>query len=337
MQNQQFKIAIIGLGCISETHIAAIQNNHLGTITAICDVNPQKLKKTEVVVPYAKQYTDYTILLEETDANVIHICTPHYLHAAMTLAALAKGKDVYLEKPAAMTYQEGKIIVDAAKKANRKVCVSFQNRLTNANKAAKDIVDSGELGKIIGLKGIVTWHREGAYYTDSGWRGTWEKEGGGVLMNQSIHTLDLLHYFGGPIQRTCGSVSLRKNSGTIEVEDTAEATIWFESGATAIFYATNCHVVDSPVEVELICENGVLTIRDDILYKRMDGVLIPVTENNKLSIGKSCWGDGHRDMISNFYEAIRGNGNYYCGIEDGIEVLKIIHDIYETSKEKLGR
>ena len=333
------KIAVIGMGSISQTHLSAIETDRLGEVTAVCDVREDRLAAAKQRVPAAIAYQDYRALLAAQCADVVHICTPHYLHAEMTIAALEKGYNVYLEKPAAMTYEQGETILHASRRTGKRVCVSFQNRLINCNARAKQILTSGQLGGMKGLKGIVTWHREGKYYTDSGWRGTWDKEGGGVLMNQSIHTLDLLYYFGGRVRSVEGSVDLRKNRGTIEVEDTAEATLYFENGATGIFYATTCHAIDSPVEIEIVCEKGTLLIRDDVLYRVRDGVAEPEAKNDRLAEGKACWGDGHRRMIGSFYRAMESGGtaqnSEYCDIEDGIEVLKLIEGIYRSSAVKL--
>ncbi|MBE6688850.1 MAG: Gfo/Idh/MocA family oxidoreductase [Ruminococcaceae bacterium] len=331
------KAAILGCGGISKTHIDAIKKNDLADIVALCDIREDRLASNAALCPEAETFSDYKELLEKVDCDVVHICTPHYLHEEMAIAAMRAGHDVYLEKPAAMLPEGARNILKVSRETGKKVCVSFQNRLINSTVSAKSIIESGEIGKLLGLKGIVTWDRGGAYYTESGWRGTWEKEGGGVLMNQSIHTIDLLYYLGGKIERVEGSVALRKNKGTIEVEDTAEATFWYENGATAIFYATNCHAMSSPVEIEIVGEKGSLLIRENTLYRRnhQDGSLEKVSENSSLAVGKSVWGHGHAIMIGNFYEAVKGNDALYCDIEDAIVSLEIIQAIYATSKNKL--
>jgi len=330
------KCVLIGCGAISHTHVNSLKQNHLGEIIAVCDIVPEKAKALAEEAGCDKYYTDYKLMLAECKAaDVVHICTPHYLHAEMAIYAMENGFDVYLEKPCAMDAEQAKEIVAVSDKTGRRVCVSFQNRLVNTTLAAKKIVESGRLGKLVGMKGIVTWNREGAYYTESGWRGSFATEGGGVLMNQSIHTLDLLYHFGGRVKRVEGSVALRKNRGTIEVEDTAEATIWFESGVTAIFYATNCHVMSNPAELELVLEKGRLHILNNILYEDSDGRLKEAVENLEIAKGKDVWGAGHVAMIGNFYKVISGEKADYCDIRDAYQVLEIIGKIYETSANKL--
>ncbi len=335
---RKLKCAIIGCGAISDTHINSITENNLSEIIAVCDIKPERAERAaKTIGGNVKVFSNYTDLISvcEQELDVVHICTPHYLHAEMAIYAMEHGLHVYLEKPCALTSADAKKIVEVSEKTGKMVCVSFQNRVVNTTLGAKEIIASGKLGKLLGMKGIVTWQRGGTYYTDCDWRGKWDTEGGGVLINQSIHTLDLLYYFGGKVEKVEGSVALRKNSGIIEVEDTAEATIWFENGLTAIFYATNCHVSSSPAELELVCEKGSLLISNDILYENFDGKLREACSNDGISVGKSVWGAGHISMIRGFYKAICGEDAYYCDIRDSYQVLEIIEAIYRTSANKL--
>lgn len=327
------KVAVIGLGSISVVHINAILKNDFGKIEAICDVKPERIEKAEAAIPYpVRTYTDYKKLLEEVKPDVVHVCTPHYLHKPMAVDAMRNGADVYLEKPAALSYEEGLEILKAEKETGRKVCVSFQNRVIATNLKVKEIIESGEMGAFLGARGIVTWKRTGAYYTESGWRGAWATEGGGVLMNQSIHTLDMLSYFGGDIVKAVGTASLRKNADIIEVEDTAEATLYHESGKTSVFYATNCNAVDSSVMIEVFLEKGKLLTQGKRLYRDIgEGYEVILNDKTAPAVGKAVWGTGHAMMIQRFYAAIDGEDTYYCTLEEGLKVLRVIGDIYKTN------
>ena len=202
------------------------------------------------------------------------------------------------------------------------------------NLTAKAIIDSGELGAFLGARAFMTWNRSGAYYTESPWRGRFATEGGGVLMNQSIHTLDMLYYFGGKIDHTFGTASLRKNGNIIEEEDTAEATITYANGKTAIFYATNCNVTDASVLIEVYLEKGKLLLQDNKLYKDCGkGYEVVVDDSDQMALGKLVWGNGHAMMMKRFYGALDGGTEYYCTLEDALPVLKVIGDIYKTSGE----
>ena len=324
------KTAVIGLGGISVVHIAALTTGDFGRITAICDIDPAKIEKARDAIPYeVAEYTDYRQLLAREKPEVVHICTPHFLHKDMAIDAMRAGADVYLEKPAALNSREGEEILAVQKQTGRRVCVSFQNRVIPTNLTAKQIIDSGELGAFLGARAFMTWNRSGKYYTESPWRGRFATEGGGVLMNQSIHTLDLLYYFGGPVARTEGSTALRKNRGIIEVEDTAEATLYYENGKTAIFYATNCNVTDSSVQIEIYLEKGRLCLHDNCLYKDTGaGYELVLDDSKNLVLGKMVWGNGHAMMMKRFYAALDGADSYYCTLEDGLRILRVIDDIY---------
>lgn len=326
------KTAIIGCGGISAVHIASIKEGELSKIVAVCDTNGERLLAASLKIPGVATYSDYRELLDARRADVVHICTPHYLHAEMAIRAMETGHDVYLEKPCAMTPEEAEKILEVEKRTGKRVCVSFQNRVVPTTLALKSVIEGGTLGKLLGMKGIVAWKRDGAYYTESGWRGAWATEGGGTLMNQSIHTLDLICSIGGEVEKVEGTASLRLNRGTIEVEDTAEATITFKSGVTAIFYATNCHKASSPIELECIFEKGSVLIRDDAVYMIHDGICTPIAENGKPGTGKLVWGVGHARMIDSFYTNLDGTGTpYYCTLAESAKVLDVIADIYRSS------
>ena len=333
------RTAIIGLGAISETHIAAITYGGFSSICAVCDLKQEKVDAAIERIGSAdvKGYNDYKVMIDTEKPDVVHICTPHYLHRDMAVYALEAGCDVYLEKPAAMNAEQAGEIADASERTGKKVCVSFQNRVIPTNAMAKNIVDDARYGKLLGIRAEMTWSRGGAYYTESGWRGTWEKEGGGVLMNQSIHTLALMYYLGGKVKDMEGSVAIRRNKGVIEVEDTAEATIWFENGCEGIFYATNCNFKDSSVQVELFFEKANLLLYRDTLYLVTGSGLEKLIDNTDYSgtEGKACWGNGHAMMMKRFYDSIQGDDVWYCDINDAIPVLEMIGKIYSTSKNKL--
>lgn len=331
------KTVIIGLGAISSTHLAAIDEGKFTTLCAVCDTKQERIDKVLSKYENVKGYTDYKEMIDTEKPDVVHVCTPHYLHRDMAVYALEHGADVYLEKPAAMNAKQAKEISDASKRTGKKVCVSFQNRVIPTNAMAKKLVEEETYGKLLAIRAEMTWKRGGAYYTDSGWRGTWEKEGGGVLMNQSIHTLDLMYYLAGKVKNMEGSVANRNNKDIIEVEDTAEATIWFENGVTGIFYATNCNFKDSSVQVELFFENGSVFLYRDALYLNTENGLEKLIDNSTAfnNNGKACWGSGHAMMMKRFYDALCGSDDWYCDIDDAIPVLEMIGEIYKTSANKL--
>ncbi len=324
--------AIIGCGSISGVHLKAIAGLELAQLKAVVDVNESLAQK--VAAEYGcDYYTDYKEMLKRDDIQVVHICTGHYLHAPMTVDALKAGKHVLTEKPMAENEASAQTMLDAAKESTDvQLGVIFQNRYNPSSKRMKQAVESGEFGKLLCMKGIVTWSRGPAYY-ETEWKGKWATEGGGVLINQAIHTLDLLQWLGGDIASIKGSISNDSLKGVIEVEDSAHAFVQFKNDVKAVFYATNAYGKSTPIEVELIFENGVLSQRGDTLYLEQDGKQTVLAEPVKNDLGeKAYWGVSHQFQIRDFYEHILEGKHFWIDGPEGYKAFRLVMDIYESSR-----
>lgn len=325
-------VAVIGCGSIHNVHVDAIKNNGMGRILWFVDIREDRAKNS-AQKHGGKWCRDYHQVLKDPAVDLIHICTPHYLHSQMAIDAVNAGKDVFVEKPAAINLETAKPMAEAAKETNKLITVCFQNRYNPTSISAKEIIESGELGRIKGVKGLVTWSRDGDYYSLSGWRGSFDTEGGGVLINQSIHTMDLLQWLVGEVEYIQGNVSTRYLKDLIEVEDTADATLYFKNGARGIFYATNCYTDNSPIEIEIHMEKGMLRIYNGELLRIQEGRFEKlVDENSDNSPYKSYWGKSHDILIKEFYEnLIKGKNKAIIPVEEGMESLKILDGIYKSS------
>lgn len=324
--------AIIGLGAISGVHLKAIADLELTDLKAVVDIDENRAR--QVAEEYGcDYYTDYKEMLKRDDIQVVHLCTAHYLHSPMAIDVLRAGKNVLTEKPMAENIASAQKMLQAAvENPNVQLGVIFQNRYNAPSKRMKQYVESGELGKLICMKGIVTWNRTAAYY-ETEWKGKWATEGGGVLINQSIHTVDLLQWLGGEISSIKGSISTDSLEGVIEVEDTAHAYIEFKNGATAIFYATNAYGRNSPVEVELVFEQGTLLQRGDSLYLDQDGKLTTLEEPVVNTLGeKSYWGMSHELQIRDYYEHLLAGKPFWIDGPEGFNGFRVVMDIYESSR-----
>ncbi|NLI61046.1 MAG: Gfo/Idh/MocA family oxidoreductase [Clostridiales bacterium] len=325
-------VAIIGCGSVHHVHVDAIKNNGMGRILWFVDSEEERAKSSAQKYG-GKWCTNYSKALEDPKLDLVHICTPHYLHAQMAIDAVNAGKHAFVEKPAATNLEAAKLMAESAKKNNKLIVICFQNRYNPTSLKAKEIIDSGELGKIKGVKGLVTWFRDSDYYTLSGWRGSFDTEGGGVLINQAIHTLDLMQWLVGEVEHIEGNVSTRALKGVIDVEDTADATLYFKNGARGIFYATNCYTDNSPIELEIHMEKGKLRISSGELIRIDDGEhKVLVNENSEQSPYKSYWGKSHDIAIRKFYECLKQNSKTdIIPLDDGLEALKIVDGIYKSS------
>lgn len=327
----KFNAAIIGCGSIHALHADTIIKSPLAALSSVVDIDPVRAKTSSE--KYSCNFsTDCNEVLEDGNIDVIHICTPHYLHADMAIAAMEHGKHVILEKPMAIKLSDAEKLIKISAATGKQLGICFQNRYNASSVRVKNFLTSGKGGKILGARAFVTWYRDEEYYTGSGWRGTWEQEGGGVLINQSIHTLDLLQWFMGDIHRIKGSVDTRTLKKVIEVEDTAEAAINFKNGATALFYATNCYCVNSPVMIEIVTENAVLRIEDGLTIKYNNGDSESCPEVDKSSGAKAYWGSSHMNLINDFYNRLAECAKFPLDGSEGIKALKMLHAIYSSNK-----
>ena len=251
----------------------------------------------------------------------------------MSIAVLEAGKHVLSEKPMASELSDAKAMIEAADKANVTLNIIFQNRYNASTAALKHIIDSGEAGRLIGARASICWHREAPYYTESGWRGTWDKEGGGVLINQSIHTLDLLSYLGGKIRRVKGSISTDLLSGVIEVEDNVHAVFEYENGAVGVLHATTNYAINAPIMLEMAFENGTWQLWAEKLFKLVDGVptLVACGESAEHLGAKSYWGASHRIEIAKVYHAILQGRQFEIDGRSAFGALALLKGIYESS------
>lgn len=326
------KIAVIGLGDISKIHIPVIQDHQNAELVAVCDID-ETLKDT---VPGVNFYTDYHEMLAQENLDCVHICLPHDLHYAATKACVEKGVHVFQEKPLAKNVEEGQSLVQLEEAhQDVKICVAFQNRLNETTEKLREMVASGKYGKVIGLKGLVTWFRPKSYYDDKPWRGTKERAGGGVMINQAIHTLDLMQLIGGEVNAVRGSISNLYEYG-YDVEDTAVANIKFKNGATGLFFATVTNASNSSVEFQVILEKGKLTIKDSILTRENEeGKKVDVIEDTKLPGAKFYYGASHSKLIHHFYNCIKNDRDDYIHVRDAQVSMEIIDAIRKSSDEKV--
>jgi UDP-N-acetyl-2-amino-2-deoxyglucuronate dehydrogenase len=325
------KVAVIGLGTISHIHIPAIKANPNAELVAVCDTN-ETLSNS---VPGANFYSNYEVMLEKEDLDCVHICLPHYLHYPVTKACVEKGVHVFLEKPLGLNSDEGLALVNLEEKSKDvKIGVCLQNRNNESFEKLQEIISTGEYGPIKGVKGLVAWFRPKEYYDVQPWRGQWKYAGGGVMINQALHTLDLMQLVGGEIEYIRGSVDQLLDY-EIEVEDTASARIQFKNGAKGLFFATNANADNSSVELEVLFDKERFIIKDSILIRVNEaGEKEELMEDAKLPGSKHYYGASHSKTINQFYSAIIENTQDYIHAKDALASIAIIDAIHLSSEKK---
>lgn len=322
------RAAVIGLGDISSLHLAAIAKDDSAELVAVCDTDRARLRERSVSLG-VPGFADHRELLATCRPDVVHICTPHAEHAAAAIDALDAGIHVVLEKPIARDPRQAAAVEEAARRSTGKIAVCFQNRYNIPVRAAKDLLDSGVLGPILGASATVIWSRTPEYFATSPWRGTWEGGGGGLLMNQAIHTLDLLSWMVGPVTAVQGTASTR--ALPIDVEDTAELTLTHEGGARSVFYATNAHAANAPVTVDIVAAEGTLSLRDDLTVTFADGRSERVSEPVLATGERSYWGVSHGRLIGDFYDSLDDPRPFWITPAEGARLVEVIHEVYRGS------
>lgn len=324
------KAAVIGCGDVSAVHFEAISKLDGVRLAGVCDTDPGRLAAASSThgVP---GFPDHLSLIEAIGPEVVHISTPHNLHASIAADCLERGVHVIVEKPLAHTLQEGSRLVEAAKASTARIAVCFQNRYNATSQAMHDLLSTGELGPVLGASATVLWHRDADYYRARPWRGTWEGGGGGLMMNQAIHTVDLLQWLVGDVVSLSGNASTRFLGGTVEVEDTAEFVAEHSSGARSVFYATLANAVNAPVTLDIVAEKATLSLRGDLTVTYADGRIEVVPERVAESGGRAYWGVSHELLISDFYARLGEAGPFWIDAEEAEKSLQIVKEIYRQS------
>jgi len=328
-----FKTAIVGCGAISKTHCESLKTVKNTEIVAFCDIIKERADLRAGVYG-GRTYSSLQEMLDSEQIDVIHICTPHYLHVPMALTALSKGINVIMEKPPAISHQQYNELCNAQKN-NAKLAICFQNRYNEAVVEAKALIKSGNCGKLLGARAIVTWSRNEKYYTESGWRGQLAKEGGGVLINQSIHTLDLMTYLIGSPKMISAATSNYHLKDIIDVEDTVTAFLEYDD-FNALFFASTAYCKDAPVLLEIVYENVTIRLEGNRFKANFkDGTEVFNDYTSKDTNGKACWGLSHTKLISDFYSSLSTGKDFPVTLEStkpSFDAMMAIYDSAKTNK-----
>lgn len=326
------KTAIIGCGAIAQVHKQVLLSLPEAKLTACCDIKPER---AEIFASSGELHAYYDLeeMLDKENPDVVHLCVPHPLHTPLTVQCVKRGIHVFTEKPPVVNEQQWAEF-EALEKENARVGICFQNRYNHSVWAVKQKLLFGEVGKILGARAFLTWHRDPEYYTGSNWRGNWQTEGGGVLINQAIHTLDLLVYLMGTPVSVQSHMSNHSLQEVIEVEDTLEANIQFESGANALFYATNAYCCNAPVLLELNCENATLRLEGDTLTVYWQDGTVHREGGAEVVLGKDYWGSSHLACIRDFYQSILEHRPYQNDIPSVRNTMTLMMHIYDGVRGK---
>ncbi len=327
------RVSVVGCGGVSCLHLNALSEMESVTISSVVDIVPEKADAA-ALKHGCKAYYDYETMLREDKPDSVHICTPHYLHVPMAVKALTEGIHVLCEKPCAISAEGLSQLRMAQLLSDAKFGVCFQNRYNESAIVVKDYVDREVYGKVEAVRATVHWFRDADYYSDD-WHGTLEKEGGGVAVNQAIHTQDLMRYVSGK-KTACvtGHVFTDHLKDLIEVEDTVHAIFEYEDGTLGLYNATTAFSKNLPVIIDVVCEKAVLRLEGDNAYVIRDGDIEQLhLADNTGFVGKNYWGKGHNSLISDFYDCIENDRKFPIDAIEGGKAVEEFLAIFESSSK----
>ncbi|MHB1653264.1 MAG: Gfo/Idh/MocA family protein [Desulfitobacteriaceae bacterium] len=335
MEEKKMRFGIIGCGRIAPKHAESILALPEAELVAVCDIVPEKAQAFADKYG-AAPYTDYLEMLGNPEIDIVTIATPSDLHAPIGIAAAEAGKHVMVEKPMAMTLQSADELIGACRKAGVKLAVIHQNRFNQSIKLLRKALDDGRFGKLTHGQATVRWNRDQNYYAQAPWRGT-KLQDGGVLMNQSIHNIDLLQWMFGPVESVFGYTAtlMRK----IEMEDVGAAVIQFKNGAIGLIEAASTIYPKNIEETLNVFGSEGSVIVGGIAVNRVEVWEFPDSEAEKAEIFASqendpptVYGFGHREIILDMIHAIQENRLPAVSGEEGRKALEIILAIYQCQE-----
>ena len=329
------RIGLIGAGNISETHARAAQALSDTEIVAVYGANAARAARLAADCG-AAAYPELSAFLAHP-MDLVIIGSPSGLHAEQGIAAAERGLHVLVEKPLDITTKRADALIDAADRAGVKLGVLFQDRVQASFVRLHQALAAGRLGRPLVASARVRWYRPPEYYRESRWRGTWALDGGGALMNQGIHTVDLLLWLLGPVRRVSAVAATELHS--IEVEDTALAWLEFASGAVATYEATTAAYPGYRRRMELSTTAGTIVVEHDrvVAADTREPYEEPVSTegldtNASASSPIVSDGRGHQRLIEDFIASIESDRPPTCSGTEGRRSLAVVEAIYESAR-----
>ncbi len=353
--NGKVRFGIVGCGSIGPTHAGALAQIGDAELVAVADLIVERATAMGRKFGVKKIYKSDAELIADPDIDAVCLCTPSGMHADAAVMALRAGKHVVIEKPMDVSLAACDRIIAAERETGKKLTIISQHRFDLASRVVKEAIESDKLGKIILAAGTVKWWRTQGYYDSGDWRGTWQWDGGGALMNQGVHTVDVLQWLAGGVKRIYAQTRTAAHE-RIEVEDLAVFTLEFVNGAVGTFIATTAAYDGLPARIDLFGTAGSAIIEGDRLkqmtLKSGESYVSEHAAAHAISVAKggtasvkdeaaqrhenaevgAVWGDAHRAQLEDFIEAIHTDGKPLIDGVEGRKPLEIILAVYESAR-----
>ncbi len=343
--SEKLGFAIIGCGVVGHKHAQEISGMLDAHLVAVADIIPQRAQ--EVANSYnALWFVDYHQMLELPNVDIVTVCVPSGMHAQVAVDAAQAGKHLIVEKPIDLSLQKADWLIEEANRAHVLLSVVSQHRFDESTVRVKQAVNKGKLGNLFLAQASVFWYRSQGYYDSEDWRGTWALDGG-ALMNQSIHTIDLLQYMMGSVDEVYALTGTYAHK--MEAEDTAVVTVKFQGGVLATIAATTGAYPGLSARLEIFGDLGSAVIDGDrltYLYEAdhtiegierrviAENLANSMTKNNAETSVAPLWSESsaHRLQFQDMINAVQTGAQPFVRGEDGRKVLETILAIYESSR-----
>ncbi len=333
---------IIGCGMIAKFHARAIADIKGAKLVGCFNRTIDKAKA--LADEFGGTPTDnLDEMLARPDIDIVTICTPSGAHMEPAIAAAKAGKHVIVEKPLDVTLKRCDAMIDACEKAGVKLGTIFPSRFHKSSQLLKKAVDDGRFGQLTLGDAYVKWYRTQAYYDSGAWRGTWKLDGGGALMNQAIHSVDLLLWLMGPVVEVSAHTATLAHE-RIEVEDVATATLRFASGALGVIEATTAAFPGSLKKIELSGSQGMAVLEEESIIKwqfakmnKRDQQLLDEMQNRTKTGGGAAdpaaiGHQAHAELFREFIKALKDGKNPNLDGREGRRSVELILAIYKSAK-----
>src|SRR5689334_10631838 len=330
----EFKVALVGCGRISRNHFEALHKIEGLTLTAVCDIVPDRARAA-AEQQGVDAFTAYEELLQRADCDVVSVCTPSGLHSAQGVVAARAGKHVVTEKPMSISLAQADDLVKACDDAGVHLFVVKQNRLNPPIQLLRRAVDKGRFGRIFLANTTVRWQRPQDYYDAAPWRGTWEFDGG-ALMNQASHYVDLIQWLVGPVEGVMAKTATQARR--IEAEDSGIGILKFRSGALGVI---EVNVLTYPRNLEgsitILGEKGSVKIGGTAVNRVEHWVFAEYDDDDKLveaanSNPPTVYGFGHQGYYRNVVAVLRRQAKPDTDGRAGRKSLELILGMYESAR-----
>jgi predicted dehydrogenase len=349
-KNAKIRLLAIGLGNMGNVHVKNCAGSANIELAGICDNSQDLIDRSLAIAGTIPVFTDFRKAMDELKPDAVLVATPHYSHPELAIEAFKRGIHVLVEKPIGVHAKDARRMVTAWQEAKKKkndlvFAAMFQQRTLGHWRKVKSLIDDGELGKLVRATWIITdWFRTQTYYDSGDWRATWSGEGGGVLLNQCPHNLDLYRWFFGLPSRVHGHCAIGKYHD-IEVEDEVTAFFEYDNGMVGHFI-TSTGEAPGTNRLEIVGEHGKLVYENgELLFQRnRTSMLVHLRESKETFARPESWDikipfepspeAGHRIVLENFAAAIQSGTPLIAPASDGIDAVMLGNAILYSSLEK---